>query len=981
MKSLFLMVAALVFGLQLTVAHAQSADRVNAYVWGNSLFNHLTNDDDTTVPHWLSRLARADERRLSLSGQWVFVGQADPLVPAEPQWSFDEVRDAWNAEHTTFAEAGLDTIILNPENFVQYQAPTEPYEWNNPRNVTPVGSTLDVFNWVLEQGVDPVFYLYEGWAELGAFPPTRRKYRRYTRYALGEYHEWYRDYHAAIQAALPEADVRLIPVGSILSRLVSDGPLEDLRPTDLYSDDAPHGTATTYFIASMITYAAIYNAPPPSNFVDFDDVHEVVRERYQETADFIWEAIADDLKPRTQAALPAPSPAPTQMAQASAEAPSEPDVAMQEGPVSAKGLDNPSLAMGLNGIADWSTQHPFLDIMKTARPWTGHLPGSWGAVSEEDLRRGGHMDANGWLTSLPPDVTHVETFILTDQPEEAISLEARYRLRWEGQGDLKVGGSARVRERGENELWFTYRPNGEGLVSIGLTSVAPDDPLRNITVVREDHVEMYDAGAIFNPDFIARIADLRALRFMDWTFTNGSGKARWSERARPDHYTFVGRGVPVEYIIHLSNLVGADPWINMPHMADDDFMRRYAEVMRAGLDPRLKVYVEYSNEVWNFIFPQAVYAREQAQARWGRKASDDAWMQWAGVRAAQMADIWAEVFAEEADRLEPVIAVHTGWPGLEEPLLEAPLWVEEGNERPADRFSSYAVTGYFGYELGADEAAPMVLEWIDAAQAEARRAGEAQGLQRVALREFVRKAGLSQLYDPVAEHLRSKSLPHLTQELWPHHASVAQRYGMKMIMYEGGTHVAPSGAWVSNEELSAFLQEVNYAPQMGEIYGDLLQSWRDVGGTLFNAFVDIAPPSQYGSWGALRHIDDTTSRWDALLAFNERAPAWWGDRDAAAFLHGVHLTGSSESEVLEGTTEEDVILAGPGDDTLLTLGGADVVHGGDGDDTAVFPGALADYAVSRDGPRLRLAKGGRVTQLTSVEFLQFNDVTIPADSL
>ena len=35
-------------------------------------------------------------------------------------------------------------------------------------------------------------------------------------------------------------------------------------------------------------------------------------------------------------------------------------------------------------------------------------------------------------------------------------------------------------------------------------------------VVKEEHVELHEAGAIFNPDWLARVADLRAVRFMDW---------------------------------------------------------------------------------------------------------------------------------------------------------------------------------------------------------------------------------------------------------------------------------------------------------------------------------------------------------------------------------------------------------------------------------------------------------------------------------
>jgi hypothetical protein len=32
----------------------------------------------------------------------------------------------------------------------------------------------------------------------------------------------------------------------------------------------------------------------------------------------------------------------------------------------------------------------------------------------------------------------------------------------------------------------------------------------------------------------------------------------------------------------------------------------------------------------------------------------------------------------------------------------------------------------------------------------------------------------------------------------------------------------------------------------------------------FNAFVDVAAPSRWGSWGALRHLTDDNPRWQVL---------------------------------------------------------------------------------------------------------------------
>ena len=61
----------------------------------------------------------------------------------------------------------------------------------------------------------------------------------------------------------------------------------------------------------------------------------------------------------------------------------------------------------------------------------------------------------------------------------------------------------------------------------------------------------------------------------------------------------------------LLHRVHADPWFSIPHRADD-YVRHFAETVRESLDPILKVYIEYSNEVWNDVYPQTIYAVQNA---------------------------------------------------------------------------------------------------------------------------------------------------------------------------------------------------------------------------------------------------------------------------------------------------------------------------------------------------------------------------------
>jgi len=63
-----------------------------------------------------------------------------------------------------------------------------------------------------------------------------------------------------------------------------------------------------------------------------------------------------------------------------------------------------AMAIGLRGIVDWSVQQPFLDVFKTARPWSGNADGQWGAYREADFEAMGLLDENGWLTRNPDDM-------------------------------------------------------------------------------------------------------------------------------------------------------------------------------------------------------------------------------------------------------------------------------------------------------------------------------------------------------------------------------------------------------------------------------------------------------------------------------------------------------------------------------------------------------------------------------------------------
>ena len=107
--------------------------------------------------------------------------------------------------------------------------------------------------------------------------------------------------------------------------------------------------------------------------------------------------------------------------------------------------------------------------------------------------------------------------------------------------------------------------------------------------------------------------DYKVVRFMNMSGITRNPIQRWSDRTLVEQASWGGaegvRGAPLEVMVELANRLHADAWFTVPHAADNDFVRRYAEYIRANLDPALKVYIEYSNETWNGIFSQHAYMK------------------------------------------------------------------------------------------------------------------------------------------------------------------------------------------------------------------------------------------------------------------------------------------------------------------------------------------------------------------------------------
>lgn len=608
-------------------------------------------------------------------------------------------------------------------------------------------------------------------------------------------------------------------------------------------------------------------------------------------------------------------------------------------------LANPSLAVNLGNINDWSPAHPFVNLIRTARSWQGHLPGQWAGINNQQLRDQGHVSETGWPLSIPDEAEFLATLILVDQPAEQTSVAGRYRLTFTGDAKVDVSLAARVISRTDNEIWFEFPQGASGPVMIKLTDMNPDDPLRDLAVIHERNILAHEIGATFNPDFVKHIRDFRVLRFMNWMRTNGSTVETWQDMPQIDDYSYA-TGAPLEVMIELANLVGADPWFTLPHLADDDLVQRFAETVKARLDPDLKAYVEYSNELWNFGFQQAKWAQEQAQNLWGGRAGGEGWLEYAGYRAAQVAEIVDGVYGDQAEqRLMQVIAVQAAAPARAKAHLEGRNLVRSFGTTTFHLFDAYALTGYLWLNMERGQTAATVRRWMS-------------------------EGDEDYVFDRLAENLRNGALGVQIDHQWPEHFAYASANNLDMIMYEGGTHVIQPYTDPRDDEVIALLNLFNYSPQMDALYLELLDGWAQAGGALFNAYQAFYTPGRHGAWGHLRHLDDQTGRWDILQAHNRRPPKFDEQRQTDAFLHGRTTLGATGS--IEGTEQDDILTGSDGDDMFVPLTGRDKVNGGEGVDQLMLAATFDEVSFTGQGDMITAAWGNNRITFTNIEYVMFS---------
>lgn len=532
-----------------------------------------------------------------------------------------------------------------------------------------------------------------------------------------------------------------------------------------------------------------------------------------------------------------------------------------------KAAGTPPLGVNLEGLSDWARIPPFVDAMKTSRPW-GTPDAPWQEITQ--------VDARGWPTV---DAGVVVAGYTADTGDEGRAYRylkpGTYRLRFTGKATVTATASPNVSVG--NYLYDATANRSTADVVVG--AQAPNIMLafRNTTAGVQD-VSLrrpgYDDKQTFTNEFIQAIAPFGVLRFMDFLQTNATPVSSWSERTTPDSTTQASiKGGAYEYAVQMANELGKDIWINVPVLADDAFVRSLAELMKQSLAPGRVVYVEYSNELWNYSFTATGQNSKAAIAEalagdtsltWGTQCTQamfDAtsgncnppWAAYhrAGKRIVRISQIFSEVLGADAlnSRFRPVFASQWANSAIAEQVLKN---IATYRGTPSSFLYGVATAPYVALPPELITSPTLTVDQ------------PLQSLQSTLDKEF------SAFFD-VGSYVNGAYArgAAFTGKDWSRstHKAIADYYHIKNIAYEGGIDMGQS-------DVSTLVKiQANRDPKMGEIVKGQLTQWFGCGNDLFLYYSLSSPWGQHGYWGLTNSTDLDTPKYQAArqVAETDRA--------------------------------------------------------------------------------------------------------------
>lgn len=480
--------------------------------------------------------------------------------------------------------------------------------------------------------------------------------------------------------------------------------------------------------------------------------------------------------------------------------------------------------INLNHIAEWVPHRLFLDAMKQVKAWTGTPT----------------LDSNGWPTAGWPVTSNCFNFL-----NSGAYPTGTYTVYFDGTGTITIAGdgSATITTSGSTFSVSTATTTG---FSVTITSSSADPShVRNIRIALPGHSGDYDTE-VFDPDFKTFIGGCgEVLRFMDPMGTNNSKQIDWADRPTTAYYTQTSsssaqltgtaRGMAIEHIVKLCNDTGKDPWINVPHRATDDYVTELADYLAANLNSTRRVYLEYSNEIWNSLFDRApgegspsdagqyTYCKNAGAALSLGATDFQNRHRFQKRRAIEIFDLFETAFGGRT-RIVHVMCGQSGSNGVIDEVMN----FESSDNHKVD---AIGIAPYFGGKIGSSTANPSDRK----------------------------PTTLDHFFTDL--HLQLDSdYPTLASSI----ASLISTHQKPIFTYEGGGAfvIGTSGGWAADVTLNELFNLAQHDRRMLDAYDRWLQLLGSYGIELVMHYGDSYEPgttSTAGRWGIQETMADTTA--------------------------------------------------------------------------------------------------------------------------
>lgn len=573
------------------------------------------------------------------------------------------------------------------------------------------------------------------------------------------------------------------------------------------------------------------------------------------------------------------------------------------------------VGVNLNGFDYFSPDVSTIDQFKRAGGWftqcsyprdagcKNFTPGQSGWDTLEQSKM--DVDENGYPNSLPAagdtNVKYRTVAALMFQDDARVHAAGKYIVLYDGEGTLEyamAGSKVAAESKAGRDVVQVTNSGSEGLL-LTIRATNPSNHIRNIRVLPPGGVCSGDKsefaltteactakglgtlvtfenldGRMWHPNYVKDLKGFRSLRFLDWNRTNTSPLAKWEDRPRWNDAMWTGpAGVPVNAMVSLANEVGADPWINLPTHATDDYALKFARQLKQMLAPKLNLIVEYSNEPWNYGFSQSLWMRDQAAATWPDQIKKgvsvyDLQPNWYGMRSAQLCKIIKTEFGADANRVKCVFNGQASNSWVSKMQMDCTYAQAQVGQACYKGMDGMAIAPYFGGYIGDMSGRKTVQTWY---------ADSDGGLSKL-FQEILGKDDNGNDVTPPLYGINKESYKYgavAQSKTWMvANKNEASARGLPLMAYEGGQHLIMAPGDTDQKWLN-LMTAANRDPRMATAYTRTLADWQAAGGQTYTLFNHVYKPSKYGVWGLKETQLQTGVKWNAVLPYRDTKACWW----------------------------------------------------------------------------------------------------------